>query len=152
MNDHNQKYLSDRFYSGYVEHKTAWQRLKEHRLARKFATTSKKAIDKTMRASGQEARETKEMAQAFFKLLESKLDLSNRKEPPSPEEVKAAIEQLKDVGRFSFFTAVSILPGGGAGLIGIELLARKFGVKNFTFMPSAFRDEIYKTKGKTDST
>jgi hypothetical protein len=140
----NQKYLEDRFYSGYTELKTSWQKIIEHRIAKKYAIKSKKAIEKTVKASGQEARETKEMAQSFFKLLESKLDMKNRKEPPTPEEVKAAIEQLKDVGRFSFFTAVSILPGGGAGLIGLEILARKMGVKNFTFVPSAFRESFGK--------
>ncbi|MDA3779791.1 MAG: hypothetical protein PF487_06185 [Bacteroidales bacterium] len=44
-----------------------------------------------------------------------------------------------DMGRFSVFATVSILPGGGFSLIGLELLARKFGVNNFTFVPSAFR-------------
>jgi hypothetical protein len=43
------------------------------------------------------------------------------------------------MGRFSVFATVSILPGGGFSLIGLELLARKFGVNNFTFVPSAFR-------------
>ena len=79
------------------------------------------------------------MAHSFFKLLEAKLDLTNRKEPPSQEEVKEAIEQLKDVGRISVFATISILPGGGFSLIGLEILARKFGVKGFTFVPSAFR-------------
>ena len=109
------------------------------RLAQKFANGTKKAIQKTLTGVGEEATETKHMAQSFFKLLESKLDLKNRKEPPTPEEVKASIEQLKDVGRLSVFATVSILPGGGFSLIGLELLARKFGVKNFTFIPSAFR-------------
>ena len=112
---------------------------KEFRFAKKFAASTKRGVSKAMGASGQEARETKEMAQSFFKLLESKLDLSKRKEPPTPEEVKAALEQLKDVGRFSVFATISIIPGGGFSLIGLELLARKFGVKNFTFLPSSFR-------------
>jgi len=88
---------------------------------------------------GNEAAETQVMARSFFRILENKLNLKNRREPPTEEEVKAAIEQLKDVGRFSLFATVSILPGGGFSLIGLELLARKFGVKNFTLVPSAFR-------------
>jgi len=83
--------------------------------------------------------ETQDMAQSFFKVLEHKLNLNERSEPPSKEEVKKALEQLMDVGRFSFFASVSILPGGGVSLIGLELLARKFGVKNFSFVPSSFR-------------
>lgn len=107
--------------------------------SQQYAITRKKLIEKTMAGFGQEARETQEMARLFFRLLEKKLRLSERSEPPSPEEVKAAIEQLKDIGRISVFASVSILPGGGISLIGLELLARKFGIKNFTFIPTSFR-------------
>ena len=53
--------------------------------------------------------------------------------------IKAAVEQLIDIGRFSVFTSLSIIPGGGITLIGLEMLAKKFGLKNFTFLPSSFR-------------
>lgn len=55
------------------------------------------------------------------------------------KEVKDAIEQLKDVARISVFATISILPGGGFSLVGLELLARKFGINSFTFVPSSFR-------------
>ena len=110
--------------------------------ASRFARVTKRAIDQTMRGFGEEANETKAMAHAFFRLLASKLDLKNRKEPPTREEVKEAIEQLKDIGRISVFASISILPGGGFSLIGLEILARKFGVKGFTFIPSAFRKQM----------
>lgn len=106
---------------------------------RRFVTNTLKAIEDGRRGFGQEARETKEMAASFFKLLSNKLQLEERSNPPTEEEVKAAIEQLKDVGRFSIFTSISLIPGGGFSLIGLELLARKLGVKNFTFVPSSFR-------------
>ena len=105
----------------------------------RYAQKTYDTISKGMEGLGQETKETKDMAKSFFKLLEHKLDLNKRKEPPTKEEVKAAIEQLKDVGRFSVFASISIIPGGGFSLIGLELLAKKFGVKNFTFIPSAFR-------------
>lgn len=107
--------------------------------SREYAITRKNLIEKTMAGFGQEARETREMARLFFRLLERKLKLDDRSEPPTEEEVKAAIEQLKDIGRISVFASVSILPGGGISLIGLELLARKFGVKNFTLIPTSFR-------------
>lgn len=116
-----------------------FSRLHERRVGRKFAAKSGKVLKSGLKGVGQEAVETKEMTQSFFRLLASKLDLQNRKEPPTKEEVKAAIEQLKDVGRFSIFATISILPGGGVSLIGLEILARKLGVKNFTFVPSAFK-------------
>jgi hypothetical protein len=49
----------------------------------------------------------------------------------------------------SVFASVSILPGGGVSLLGLELLARKMGIKNFTFIPSSFRrrNKIEKNEG-----
>jgi len=90
-----------------------------------------------------ESKETKQMAEVFFKMLEQKLKLNERTEPPTPAEVKEAIAQLKDVGRIGFFASVSLLPGGTFSLLGLELLARKFGIKNFTFAPSSFRKKAH---------
>lgn len=105
----------------------------------KYALTTKKLLDKTLAGVSTEARETEEMASAFFRLLSTKLNLDKRTDPPTEEEVKKAIEQLKDVGRLSIFATISIIPGGGFSLIGLEMLARKFGITNFTFVPSSFR-------------
>lgn len=107
--------------------------------ASKFARVAKKGIDDTAKNVGQEAKETQEMAQTFFRLLENKLDMENRTTPPNEQEVKEAIEQLKDVGRFTVFAGVSILPGGGFGLIALEMLARKYNISNFSLIPSSFR-------------
>ena len=109
------------------------------RFAKKYAAKTKSLIDEGVRAFGEETGETEQMARSFFKLLEAKLDLSGRTEPPSEEEVKAAIEQLKDVGRFSIFTTLVILPGGVISLVGLEMLARKFGIRGFNLIPSSFR-------------
>ena len=114
---------------------------RSRRFAKKYANKTNKLISEGVAAFGKEAEETEQMARSFFKLLEAKLDLSGRKEPPSEEEVKAAIEQLKDVGRFSFFTTMVILPGGVVSLLGLELLARKFGIKGFNLIPSSFRKQ-----------
>jgi len=107
--------------------------------SRNYAANTRRLIINAVDGVEQEAKETEEMAQSFFRLLGHKLRLGERKEPPTEEEVKEAIEQLKDVGRLSVFATISIIPGGGFSLIGLELLARKFGVKNFTFVPSSFR-------------
>lgn len=144
MTKKSQEYLEKRYRSAEKKEKSfsdSLSLIKRKYLASKFARNTSKMIRHGMSGVGTEAVETKEMAQSFFKLLESKLDIKNRKEPPTEEEVKVAIEQLKDLGRFSFFGAISIIPGGGFSLIGIEILAKKLGVKNFTFVPSAFRKE-----------
>ncbi|MCF8226087.1 MAG: hypothetical protein K9J30_09420 [Bacteroidales bacterium] len=103
-----------------------------------FAERARRYIELGMKKIGNEAMETREMARSFFKLLEHKLKMNERTVPPTEEEVLEAIEQLKDVGRFSVFTTAVIIPGGAVSLIGLELLARKFGIK-FTFIPSSFR-------------
>jgi hypothetical protein len=112
---------------------------RSHRFARKYAAKTNQLIAEGVEVMGQEAEETERMARSFFKMLEAKLDLSGRTEPPTEEEVKAAIEQLKDVGRFSVFATLVILPGGIVSLLGLELLARRFGVKGFNLVPSSFR-------------
>ena len=112
--------------------------------ASRYAQKARKFIDKTMKGVDQEAEETREMASSFFRLLEHELNLNDRTDPPSKEEVKAAIEQLKDVGRYSVFITAVILPGGVFSLVGLEMLARKYGIK-FSLIPSAFR------KKKNDS-
>jgi len=114
-------------------------RMHEHASnASEFAARAKVRIEHGLHQVGNEAQETREMAHSFFRMLEHKLDLNGRTTPPSEEEVKEAVEQLKDVGRFSVFTTAIILPGGAVSLIGLEMLARKFGIK-FTFIPSSFR-------------
>ena len=114
---------------------------RSHRFARKYAAKTSELIYKGLKALGKEADETEQMARSFFRVLESKLDLNHRSEPPTEEEVKAAVEQLKDVGKFSLFATMVILPGGVVSLVGLELLARKFGVKSFSLIPSSFRKE-----------
>ena len=106
--------------------------------ANRYARKARHFIDKTMKGIDQEAEETREMASSFFRLLEHKLNLNERTDPPSKEEVKAALEQLKDVGRYSVFITAVIFPGGVISLAGLELLARKYGI-NFSLIPSAFR-------------
>jgi hypothetical protein len=106
---------------------------------KRFARNAKKALKLMVDGMNNEVGETQEMASLFFRLLGQKLKLDDRSDPPSKEEVREAIEQLKDVGRISIFASISILPGGQVSLIGLELLARKFGIRNFTIVPSSFR-------------
>ena len=106
--------------------------------AKRYARKAKFHIDKVMKGVDRETEETREMASSFFRLLEHKLNLNERTDPPSKEEVKAAVKQLKDVGRFSIFVTAVILPGGVVSLIGLELLARQYGI-NFSLIPSAFK-------------
>jgi hypothetical protein len=115
------------------------------RFARKYAGKTSRMIREGISAMGKEAEETEQMARSFFKMLEAKLNLSSRSDPPSAEELRAAIEQLKDVGKFSVFATLVLLPGGIVSLVGLELLARKFGIKGFNLVPSSFRKNRHNT-------
>jgi len=106
--------------------------------AKRYARKAKFHIDKVLKGVDKEALETREMASSFFRLLEHKLKLNERTDRPSKEEVEAAVRQLKDVGRFSIFVTAVILPGGVISLIGLELLAKQYGI-NFSLIPSAFK-------------
>jgi len=112
--------------------------------ARRFADMANRSIEKAIEGMNREADETREMAIAFFRMLTHRLKLNERDEPPTEEEVREALEQLKDVGRISVFASASILPGGAVSLVGLELLARKFGIRNFTLVPSSFRKHFRK--------
>ena len=114
--------------------------------ANQYARKAKLFIDRTMKGVDKEAEETREMASSFFRLLEHKLQLNERTDPPSKEEVKAAISQLKDVGKYSIFITAVILPGGVISLVGLELLARKYGI-NFSLIPSAFKKDKGESPG-----
>ena len=89
--------------------------VKNHRsylFARKYAIKTKDLIQEGVSIVGDEAGET---------------DLFTR------------VEDALDMGRFSIFTTLVILPGGVVSLLGLELLARKFGIKGFNLFPSSFR-------------
>ena len=123
----------------------------EHKIfARRYARKVKYHITRTMKGLDNEALETREMAHSFFRMLEHELNLNERTDPPTKEEVKTAIKQLKDVGRFSLFVTAVILPGGVISLVGLELLARKFGIDNFTLVPSSFRKKKDLSPDKPD--
>ena len=110
--------------------------------AQKFAEVAKKSVYEFTDGLNKERKQTQEMAESFFRLLESELDLENRTDPPSREEVRQALEQLKDVGRVGIFASISLLPGGAVSLVGLEFLARQFGIYDFTLIPSSFKKKM----------
>jgi hypothetical protein len=55
------------------------------------------------------------------------------------------------MGRVGVFASISIIPGGGLSLLGLEVLARKLGINNFSFIPSAFRKRLYKNYAQNNN-
>jgi len=64
--------------------------------ARLYARKAKHHIDHTIKGLDNEALEIRVMARSFFRMLEHELRLNDRTDPPTKEEVRVAIEQLKD--------------------------------------------------------
>ena len=75
------------------------------------------------------------MMRTFFILLTQRLP---RGRQPKPEEVKAAIEQLKDVNRMAGLLVLASMPGSVITLPLLCKLANRYGIE---IMPSAFQDK-----------
>ena len=83
----------------------------------------------------EERIETKEMMGTFSSLLTQHLPNGRQ---PTNNELKGAIEQLKDVHRMAALLIMSIVPGSVITLPAIYALGKKFGVE---ILPSAFRKD-----------
>jgi len=104
------------------------------RTAQKYVTT---IVKKLVVGMGIEKQETKEMVKIFLKMLNKKL--GRRADTATPEEVRAALAQLKDMSKVALaaFALFGPLPAGDETvLIGTELLAKRFGMSIF---PSALK-------------
>ena len=64
-------------------------------------------------AARMEAVETRDMAVVFGKILRRRLGINGQEELPSEEEIKAAIEQLKDIPKFLPFFSFIFMPVPG---------------------------------------
>ena len=82
-----------------------------------------------------EGKQTSRMTKTFFRLLKAKLNYKEGDPVPHKRTVKAAINQLKDVGRVSAVAASFAVPIPGL-LVVLEIVARKFGT---TIFPSELK-------------
>ena len=94
-----------------------------------------KTLDALMDGLYQERAETKEMVRTFFDALTHKLP-NGRK--PEEHEIKAALEQLKDVHKIAGLFVVAMTPGSVVTLPVLCAFGRRFGVE---FLPSAFQSK-----------
>ena len=99
----------------------------------KLPVSTSKVIDTLMVGLSQEKQETKEMVKTFFEALTHRLP-NGRK--PEEHEIKAALEQLKDVHKIAGLFLVALTPGSVVTLPVLCAFGRKFGVE---FLPSSFQ-------------
>ena len=90
-------------------------------------------ISKTIKGLKQEKEETRLMMKTFFSVLTQKLPQGRK---PEPEEIEAALEQLKDVHKMAGLFVLAITPGSVVTLPALCALGKRFGIE---VLPSAFK-------------
>ncbi|MFN7115254.1 MAG: hypothetical protein ACK4TA_00555 [Saprospiraceae bacterium] len=89
-------------------------------------------------AAKMEAVETRDMATTFGKLLAARLKINKNGELPSEQEIREAINQLKDIPRFlPFFTVVFLpVPGITEAYIFLAVTLEKLSKGSISLLPS----------------
>ncbi len=100
-----------------------------------------------------ESIETKNMVRTFVKQGKGHLLLSKQSEPPTEEEIRLAMEQLKDLPKFlPFFVFIAVpVPGVTESYVLLAVSLEKWLGQKFSILPSHFRD-IFKKKKEVANT
>ena len=96
-----------------------------------------------------ERRETMFMLETFFKKLK---DTLSRQQNVTDEDVKRAVKQLGDVGKFSLIAPLFLLPGGGTTTAVLYFTGKK--LFNISILPEGLEQvfEIVHDNGGIDNT
>ncbi|MCU0346311.1 MAG: hypothetical protein MUC59_05190 [Saprospiraceae bacterium] len=88
-----------------------------------------------------EGIETKNMMRTFIKQGKGQLLLSKQSEPPTEEEIREAMEQLKDLPKFlPFFVFIAVpVPGVTESYVLLAVSLEKWLGQKFSLLPSHFR-------------
>ncbi|MCC6724330.1 MAG: hypothetical protein IT258_07445 [Saprospiraceae bacterium] len=88
-----------------------------------------------------EGIETKNMVRTFVKQGKGQLLLSKQEEPPTEDEIREAMEQLKDLPKFlPFFVFIAVpVPGVTEGYVLLAVSIEKILGERFSLLPSHFR-------------
>lgn len=95
-----------------------------------------------------ESIETKNMVRTFVKQGKGQLLLSKQSEPPTEEEIRQAMEQLKDLPKFlPFFIFIAVpVPGVTESYVLLAVSLEKWLGQKFSLLPSHFRAVFQKSK------
>jgi len=94
-----------------------------------------KSVSHILTGLKQEKEETRTMMRTFFNVLTQKLPQGKQ---PEEQEIKEALEQLKDVHKMAGLLLVSITPGSIVTLPALCALGRRYGIE---LLPSAFQKD-----------
>ncbi|MBI1228199.1 MAG: hypothetical protein GC192_23395 [Bacteroidetes bacterium] len=100
-----------------------------------------------------EGIETKNMVRTFVKQGKGHLLLSKESEPPTEEEIRQAMEQLKDLPKFiPFFIFIAVpMPGVTQSYVLLAVSLEKWLGQKFSLLPSHIR-AVFQKKNPDDST
>lgn len=112
-------------------------------------------VDNTRKMLGavkEEGVETKNMAVTFGKVLREKLRLSKRDELPPPEEIREALEQLKDIPKFAPFFGIVFMPLPGVTelYLALAVSVEKMSGDKVKLLPSNFSKLLKTEKGSLE--
>lgn len=98
-----------------------------------------------------EGVETRDMLKTFVKHGRGQLLLSKESEPPTEEEIRQAIDQLKDLPRFlPFIVFVTVpVPGITESYVLLAVTLEKWLGEKFSLLPSSFRNILEKLNDET---
>ncbi|MCF8248152.1 MAG: hypothetical protein K9J37_09025 [Saprospiraceae bacterium] len=93
-----------------------------------------------------ESIETKNMVRTFVKQGKGQILLSKQSEPPTEEEIRDAMEQLKDLPKFlPFFIFIAVpVPGVTESYVLLAVSLEKWLGQKFSLLPSHFRAAFQK--------
>ena len=120
----------------------------------KYKSNRAKDISKNLvGAFKKEGLETAEMASVFNRLLRKKLNLKNRKDTPTKEELDEALKQLKDVPKLLPFAAVMLaapIPGSSTMYIIFGYFLNKKTKGKINILPDSFYNVLNKKEENQD--
>ncbi len=92
-----------------------------------------------------ETVETSRMVHVYARQGSGKLRIIPKHKKPTPEELREASEQLKDIPRFlPFFVVVAVpVPGVTEGYTLVAITLEKWLGNKFKFLPSQFREIMH---------
>jgi hypothetical protein len=95
-----------------------------------------------------EGIETKNMVRTFVKQGKGQILLSKQSEPPTEEEIREAMNQLKDLPKFlPFFVFIAVpVPGVTESYVLLAVSLEKWLGERFSLLPSHFRNIFQKNK------
>jgi hypothetical protein len=95
-----------------------------------------------------EGIETKNMVRTFVKQGKGQLLLSKESAPPTEEEIREAMEQLKDLPKFlPFFVFIAMpIPGVTESYVLLAVSIEKWLGERFSLLPSHFKNIFQKNK------